>query len=135
MNVMRRASPETMRALRRMRQALSAHAERRGDRLEVRYLTGWIAMRSSIAGRAFAEVRPSRSGVEVFLLPPRVALRDPRGLATPVPPSRGWGWFRTRVKVENGTGPEYAVGLLRQSYEFARRMPPRRTRDRPGAGR
>ncbi|HKZ64412.1 MAG TPA: hypothetical protein VJ400_08215 [Thermoplasmata archaeon] len=128
MSVMRRASAETMRTLRAMRVALTAHAERRGDRLEVRYLSGWIAMRSTVAGRAFAEVRPSRKAIELFLLPPRGALRDPRGLAAAVPPSRGWGWFRTRVKVENGTGPSYGADLLRQSYEYARGMPGRRAR-------
>jgi len=127
-SVIRRASPDTMRALRTMREALSADAERRGDRLEVRYLSGWIAFRSAAAGRAFAEVRPSKKGIELFLLPPRAALRDPRGLAVPVPPSRGWGWFRTRVKVENGLSPSVAADLLRQSYEYARRMPGKRSR-------
>jgi len=129
-SVMRRASAETMRTLQDVRQALAAHTERRGDRLEVRYLSGWIALRSTVAGRAFAEVRPSRKGMELFLLPPRAVLRDPRGLATAVLPSRGWGWFRTRVKVENGVSSNYAADLLRQSYEFARRMPGRRAKGR-----
>src|SRR3989304_2507688 len=84
-------SAETMRTLRAMRVALTAHAERRGDRLEVRYLSGWIAMRSTVAGRAFAEVRPSRKAIGVVLLPPRCALRDPPGLAGAGPPSRGRG--------------------------------------------
>lgn len=128
MSVMRRASPGTMRALRTVREALSRHAERRGDRLEVRYLTGWIAFRSVAANRAFAEVRPGKRGIEAFLLPPRAALRDPHGLASPVPASRGWGWFRTRVKVEDGASPDAVADLLRQSYEYARRMPRRRSR-------
>jgi len=122
-SVLRRASPETLRTLRVMRETLAAHAERRGDRLEVRYLAGWVAFRSPAAGRAFAEVRPGKKGIEMFLLPPRSALSDPRGLAAPVPPSRGWGWFRTRVKLEDGFSPRVAVDLLAQSYEFARRMP------------
>ena len=126
MSVLRRASPESLRSLRALRDAMAAHAERRGDRLEVRYLTGWIAYRSRVAGRAFAEIRPSRKGIELFLLPPRGALRDAKGLASPVPPSRGWGWFRTRVKVENGVTSDAAEALLLQSYEYARRMPGRR---------
>ncbi|HEV8595638.1 MAG TPA: hypothetical protein VGR51_08940 [Thermoplasmata archaeon] len=128
MTIMKRASAETVRAMRAIRVALTAHAARRGDRLEVRYLTGWVSFRSPAAGRAFAEVRPGKKGIEVFLLPPRSALRDPSGMAAPVPPSRGWGWFRTRVKVENGFSPDSAADLLRQSYEYARRMPRRRAR-------
>ena len=46
MSVMRRASPETMRALKAMRSELAVHAGRRGDRLEVKYLSGWVAFRS-----------------------------------------------------------------------------------------
>lgn len=130
MSVMRRASAETMRAMRSIRESLAAHAAQRGDRLEVRYLSGWVAFRSPAAGRAFAEVRPGKRGIEMFLLPPRAALRDPSGLAAPVPPSRGWGWFRTRVKVENGFAPGFAADLLRQSYEYARRMPRGRSRRR-----
>ena len=125
MSVMRRASGETMRALRAIREVVAAHAARRGDRLDVRYTVGWVAFRSTAANRAFAEVRPGKKGIEIFLLPPRAALRDPSGLAMPVTPSRGWGWFRTRVKVENGFSPESAADLLRQSYEYARRMPRR----------
>ncbi len=130
MSVLRRASPATLRALRSIRQVLAAHADRRGDRLDVRYKTGWVAFRSTAAARAFAEVRPGKRGIEMFLLPPRAALRDPHGLAMPVPPSRGWGWFRTRVKVEDGFSPEVAADLLRQSYEYARRMPGRKGRHR-----
>jgi len=130
LSVMRRASPETMRALKAMRSELAAHAGRRGDRLEVKYLSGWVAFRSAAANRAFAEVRPGKRGIEMFLLPPRAELRDSRGIATPVQPSRGWGWFRTRVKVEDGLSPAVAVDLLRQSYEYARRMPRRRPQGR-----
>ncbi|MBI4415350.1 MAG: hypothetical protein HY557_00015 [Euryarchaeota archaeon] len=122
MSVLDRASPETLRTLSAMRRALAAHVERRGDRLVVKYWSGWIAFRSFAAGRAFAEVRPGKTGIELFLLPPRTALRDPHGLAAPVPPSRGWGWFRTRVKVANGLA-DRAFDLLAQSYECARRMP------------
>jgi predicted transport protein len=127
---MRRASTETMRALKAMRSELAAHADRRGDRLEVRYLSGWVAFRSTAANRAFAEVRPGKKGIELFLLPPRAELRDSHGVATAVPPSRGWGWFRTRVKIENGLSSTVAVSLLRQSYDYARRMPQKRPRRR-----
>lgn len=130
MNVMRRASPDTMRAVRAMRGELAVHAGRRGDRLEVKYLSGWIAFRSATANRTFAEVRPGKRGIEMFLLPPRSELRDAHGIATSVAPSRGWGWFRTRVKVENGLSPAVAVDLLRQSYAYARRMPQKRLRGR-----
>ena len=130
MSVMRRASSETMRALKAMRSELAAHAERRGDRLEVRYLSGWVSFRSASANRAFAEVRPGKKGIEMFLLPPRAELRDSHGIATPVPPSRGWGWFRTRVKIDDGLSPSVAANLLRQSYDYARRMPQGRARER-----
>lgn len=126
MSVMRRASPETLRALRAMRSALAVHAHRRGDRLEVKYLAGWVAFRSVAANRAFAEVRPGKRGIEMFLLPPRAELRDSHGIAMPVPPSRGWGWFRTRVKIEDSLSPAVAADMLRQSYDYARRMPRRR---------
>ena len=125
MSVLERASPETMKTLRAFRTSLTAYAERRGDRVEVRYNLGWVSFRSAASNRAFAEVRPGKKGIELFLLPPRAALRDEHGLATPAPPSRGWGWFRTRIKVENGLSPEWATDLLRQSYEYARRMPTR----------
>jgi len=128
MSVLKRASAETLRTLRAFRQALTVHAERRGDRLEVRYKVGWVSLRSVAANRSFAEVRPGKRGIEMFLLPPRSALRDPRGLAGPVPPSRGWGWFRCRVKIEDGASADLAADLLRQSYEYARRMPSRRKR-------
>jgi len=127
-SVMRRASVETMQTMRALRVALAAHAGRRGDRFEVRYHVGWVAFRSAAAARAFAELRPGKRGIEMFLLPPRAALRDPRGLAGAVPPSRGWGWFRSRVKVENGHATEVAADLLRQSYEYARRLPRARSR-------
>ena len=122
MSVIARASPETLRRLRAMRESLTVHAQRRGDRLEVRYKVGWVSLRSVAANRSFAEVRPGKRGIELFLLPPRASLRDPRGLAGAVPPSRGWGWFRTRVKVEDGLAADAAADLLRQSYEYARRM-------------
>lgn len=131
MSVLDRASPETLRTLRAVRESLAAHAARRGDRIEVRYKVGWVSLRSIAANRAFAEVRPGKRGIEMFLLPPRAAMRDPRGLVAPVPPSRGWGWFRSRVKIEDGASTDMAADLLRQSYEYARRMPgrvPRRRR-------
>ena len=129
MNVLDRASPETLRVLRALRTGLAAHAVRRGDRVEVRYKVGWVAFRSTAADRAFAEVRPGKKGIELFLLPPRAALRDAHGLAMAMPPSRGWGWFRTRVKVEDGHSPEWAQDLLRQSYEYARRLPRRKAKN------
>ncbi len=125
MSVLDRASPETLRVLRTFRVALAAHAERRGDRVETRYKVGWVSFRTVAGNRAFAEVRPGKKGIEIFLLPPRAALRDAHGLVASVPPSRGWGWFRTRVKVEDGASPDWATDLLRQSYEYARRMPRR----------
>jgi len=130
LSVMRRASTETMGTLKTMRRELAAHAGRRGDRLEVRYLSGWVAFRSTAANRVFAEVRPGKKGIEMFLLPPRAELRDAHGVATPVPPSRGWGWFRTRAKIEDGLSPAVAVDLLRQSYAYAKRMPQRRRQGR-----
>ena len=130
MTVLERASSETLRALRSIRASLSAHVGRRGDRLEVRYHKGWVAFRSHVAGRAFAEVRPGKRGIEAFLLPPKASLRDSGSLVSSVPPSRGWGWFRSRLKVENGDSTDVAADLFRQSYEYARKMPGRPPRRR-----
>lgn len=134
MSVLRRASPETLRTFHALRAAMSLHATRRGDRLGVRYGTGWISLRSAAAGRVFAEVRPGKKALEMFLLPALRASHDPMRLATPVPPSRGWGWFRTRIRVETDTSLSAIRELLVRSYEHARAMP-RRTGKDPRARR
>ena len=102
-----------------------------GDVIDWRRGSDWIAVRSRRAGRVFAEVRPHRHRIEVFILPRAKDLRDPRGLARKAPPTQGWGWFRSRFDIlgERDLGP--AVRLIRQSYALALHAGNGRNRRRP----
>jgi predicted transport protein len=95
---------------------------RRGDRITVRVGSHWVAWRSERSGRVFAELRPLRERVEVFILPRPRDLRDPRGLARGAPRTQGWGWFRTRFEIRSRDSLEGAYRLIRQSYEYGRKM-------------
>jgi predicted transport protein len=88
----------------------------------------WIAFRSARRGRTFAEIRLSRRGLQIFLLPPRDTLKDPAGLAETPPPSQGWGWFLTKVSVQGNGHVAQVFGLLRQSYLYSRTLPAARRR-------
>jgi len=122
-NVLDRLPPERRGAFQRIVATLRERGRRRGDTVTTRAGGAWVAFHSARAGRVFAEVRPSRNGLQAFLLPPRDELRDPRGLSRPAPGSQGWGWFRTKVSLPDGDVPA-AVSLLTQSLDYAARLPP-----------
>src|SRR6266540_2095057 len=66
--------------------------------------------------RVFAEIRPLRKRVEVFILPGPRQLRGGAGLARRAPRTQGWGWFRTRFDVRSMGEVESAARLILQSY-------------------
>jgi len=120
-NILERTSDESRAIVLRMGEELSKHGRRKRDRIESKVGDTWISLRSARKGRVFAEVRPLRTRVEVFILPHRRELRDPHGLARTAPPTRGWGWFHTTFDVRSAKDVGRAVGLLLQSYEVAGR--------------
>jgi len=102
-------------------------ASGRGDRIEMRTNRYWIALRSQKQRRAFAEIRPSRRRIQVFILPERKDLVDPSGIARSAPRTQGWNWFRTKFSVVGDGKARAALSLLRQSYVLEAGAP-RRTR-------
>ncbi len=111
-------SREVLDVLDLWRRGLAECAARRGDRIVERRHQRWIAFRSERQRRAFAEVRPSRQRLQVFLLPSVQELRNPLRLGRAAPRSQGWNWFRTKLTiVGNGRG-KAALALLQQSYEM-----------------
>jgi predicted transport protein len=99
---------------------LDRFGRRRNDRIRKRVGRYWVAFRSDAQGRVFAELRPHRGRVEVFILPPPRALSDPGGHARRAPASQGWGWFRTRFEIASTRHLAEAYDLVRQSYEDGR---------------
>jgi hypothetical protein len=97
---------------------LDAHAATRTDRIRVTRGKYWIGWASARLGRTFAELRIHRTRVEVFIRPPRKALRDSASLAERAPSTQGWGWFRSRFSVGRPTQVDAAFRLLKQSYEW-----------------
>ncbi len=89
-----------------------------GDRVEMRVNRYWIAFRSDNQRRAFAEIRPNRRNVEVFILPERRHLADAAGIARPAPRTQGWNWFRTKFYVIGNGHGKAGFSLIRQSYEL-----------------
>ena len=127
MSVLDRLPPERRGAFQRIVATVRERGRRRGDTVTTRAGGAWVAFHSARAGRVFAEVRPSRNGLQAFLLPPRDELRDPRGLSRPAPGSQGWGWFRTKVCLPDRDIPA-AVSLLTQSLDYAAKLPAPRKR-------
>jgi len=109
-----RTSREIVAALRE-RVGIAAH--RRQDRIVERAGRHWIAWRSRQADRVFAEIRPLRGRVQVFILPRPRDLMDSAGLARRAPRSQGWGWFRSRFELTSMAQVEPAARLIVQSYE------------------
>ncbi len=93
--------------------------EGNGGDVRVKVMKHWVAFRSVKKAKAFAEVRLGKRHLEVYILPETSELSDPAGLATDVPPSRGWGWFRSRFRLARADALEPAVALLLQSYASA----------------
>lgn len=102
---------------------LNAVAGTRRDRIEETRGRHWIGWRSARRDRVFAEVRPHRRRVEVFIRPPLRSLRNPGGLARAAPPTQGWGWFMSRFSVSHPRQVGPAFRLLKQSYEWTWKAP------------
>lgn len=96
-------------------------AGRRQDRLVERTSRYWIAWRSRNRNRVFAELRPLRGRVQVFILPRPRDLADSSGLARRAPRTQGWGWFRSQFEISSMTQVESAALLIVQSYEHGAR--------------
>ncbi len=106
-----------------LRDRVRLAAGRREDRIEERVSRDWIAWRSRNRDRVFAELRPLRGRVQVFILPRPRELRDPAGLVQRAPRTQGWGWFRTRFEVSSLAQIESAARLIVQSWEHDARRP------------
>lgn len=102
-----------------LRKGMLQHDGENGHDVLVKVMKHWVAFRSRRKGKAFAEVRLGKRHLEVFILPATEDLLDPAGLTVDVPPTRGWGWFRSRFRLTRAESLESAMGLLWQSYERA----------------
>lgn len=125
------ASREIIEAL---RERVQVAAARRQDRVDERVSRYWIAWRSRNRDRVFAEIRPLRGRVEIFILPGVRDLRDSAGLARRAPRTQGWGWFRSRFDVRSMGQVESAARLICQSYLHGVRVPNGRRKRRRGQG-
>ena len=96
---------------------INRHGRSRNDRIRRHVGRYWVALRSDAQDRVFAEIRPHRRHVEVFILPRPKDLRDPHRLARRAPKTQGWGWFRARFHVASVDRVPWAYELIRQSYE------------------
>ena len=114
-NAVRRAGPEMRQSLRALLDELRRYAKRHEDEIVVRVMSRWISLRSRRAGKIFAELRPSKEKVEIFLLPPPGELGDRPEVFRP-PPSQGWGWFRSKSLIDGEGDLRRAAKILRISY-------------------
>ncbi len=119
--VWKRAGREPRHVIQKWHAELQRMAAVRGDRVEMRTNRYWIAFRSEKQRRTFAEIRPSRRRIEVFILPEKRALVDPSGIARSAPRTQGWNWFRTKFYVVGNGKAKGALSLLRQSYRHGAR--------------
>ncbi|TLZ63726.1 MAG: hypothetical protein E6K16_04935 [Methanobacteriota archaeon] len=116
MTAWKRAGREPRQLINEWLASLQRVAAERGDHVVMRVNRNWIAFRSENQRRAFAEIRPTRYRVEVFILPERRSLSDPAGIARPSPRTQGWNWFRTKFHVVGNGHGKAALSLIRQSY-------------------
>jgi len=111
-------TPGTSRAIvTALRERVRAAASRRGDRVDEHIGEHWISWRSRKRDRVFAEIRPLRGRIQVFILPRPRDLQDHGGLAERAPRTQGWGWFRSRLEVSSMERVGPAARLIVQSYE------------------
>ena len=116
-DVLVRTSGESQAIVGQFRKRIRALGYDHGDRIREKVGAHWIGWRSTRHGKTFAEMRPLRERVQVFILPPKRSLKDPSRLARPNPPSQGWGYFLSRFEVRTLDEIEPAFALIRQSYE------------------
>lgn len=117
-NALQRTSDGSRAIVRGLRKRLRGLEQRNADRITETVSPHWIGWRSRRHARVFAELRPLRGRVEVFILPRPRDLRDPSKLARATPPTQGWGWFRSRFDVNALSQVDSASRLIRQSYEW-----------------
>ena len=132
MTVWKRAGREPRQLINDWLVGLQRIAVEKGDHVVMRVNRNWIAFRSENQRRAFAEIRPTRHRVEVFILPERRSLSDPAGIARPAPRTQGWNWFRTKFHVVGNGHGKAALSLIRQSYESPLQASHRGRRSRSG---
>lgn len=107
--------------------SLAGYARDHGDDIVVRVRSRWISVSSKKAEKIFAELRPSKERIEIFLLPPPKELGNGALVSRP-PPSQGWGWFRSKLYIKGDM--KSALRLLRISYIFVIRGDGRRSKRR-----
>jgi len=107
--------------VKRLRDRLRTFERQKEDRVQETVSPDWIGWRSRRHARVFAELRPLRGRVEVFILPRPKDLQDPSDLARAAPRTQGWGWFRTRFDVKGLAEIGPAFRLIRQSYDWSAR--------------
>lgn len=118
-----RAGPVILTFLNRLEAALDLRLLKRADRLERVVMQDWIAYRSAATGLAFAELRPRRHHIEVFILPAPSDLGFLGREISPVPKTRGWGWFRGRFILGAESNLETPLRLMDASYDYSVRRP------------
>jgi len=118
-NALDRTSDVSREIVARLVERMTTVGNRRRDRIVRRVGRHWVAMRSTREGRVFAEIRPHRKRVEVFILPRPDELSDPRRLAHRAPSTQGWGWFNSHFDLVALADVEGGARLLRQSYLHA----------------
>ncbi len=116
-DVLVRTSDESLEIVDAFRKRIQGLAHAHGDKVREKVGGTWIGWRSTKHGKTFAEMRPLKERVQVFILPSKRALKDPSRIAKPNPPSQGWGYFLSRFDVRDVHEVEAAFQLVRQSYE------------------
>ncbi len=113
------AGPGILAFLDRLEGALGIRLLKRADRLQRAVMQDWIAYRGAATGLAFAELRPRRQHIEVFILPAPSELGALGRALSPVPKSRGWGWFRGRFILGAKGSLETPLRLMEASYDYS----------------
>ena len=117
-NALRRTGVKSRVSLARIMEEIGGFAAMRGDEIVTRVMPRWISLSSRNGRRVFAELRPSRERVQVFVLPPPSELGGCRMVAR-APVSQGWGWFKSKFFVEGDGDVRVAIRLLRVSYIYS----------------
>ncbi len=112
-----RTSDESREILGEFRRRIQALGHAHGDKIHEKVSEHWIGWRSTRHGRTFAEMRPLQERVQVFILPPKRALKDPQRMAHASPPTQGWNYFLSRFDVRSVHEVDAAFQLIRQSYD------------------
>lgn len=95
---------------------------RMGDELETKAMISWVSFKSRDVRRVFAEVRAHRKDIEAFILPLVESPGEADGVALPAPPTQGWGWFRSKLRITREEELAVATDLLLLSYTVRREM-------------